>query len=92
LCSQIFRYAIAKGLIKYNPVPNLRSALKPRAKGHHAAIGTDELPAFLAALRQAEALMFMPTRVLIRLMKLVFVRTSEPVETPWSEIDLVNET
>lgn len=91
LCSQIFRYAIAKGLLKYNPVPDLRGALKPRAKGHHAAIGTDELPAFLAALRLAEASMFLPTRILMRLMLLVFVRTSELAETPWSEIDLENE-
>lgn len=92
LCSQIFRYAIAKGLIKYNPVPDLKGALKPRAKGHHAAIGTDELPDFLKALRKNEAEMFLPTRILMRLMMLVFVRTSELVETPWSEIDLDNQT
>ncbi|MDP3669153.1 MAG: integrase arm-type DNA-binding domain-containing protein [Telluria sp.] len=92
LCSQIFRYGIAKGLLKYNPVPDLRGALKPRAKGHHAAIGTDELPAFLQALQKNEAEMFLPTRILMRLMMMVFVRTSELVETPWSEIDLENET
>lgn len=92
LCSQIFRYAIAKGLLKYNPVPDLRGALKPRAKGHHAAIGTDELPTFLQALQKNEAEMFLPTRILMRLMMLVFVRTSEMVETPWSEIDLENES
>jgi len=92
LCSQIFRYAIAKGVLKYNPVPDLRGALKPRAKGHHAAIGTDELPAFLQVLERNEAEMYFPTRVLMRLMMLVFVRTSELVETPWSEIDLEHET
>ncbi len=92
LCSQIFRFAIAKGLIKYNPVPDLRGALKPRAKGHHAAIGTEELPAFLLALQKNEAEMYLPTRILMRLMMLVFVRTSELVETPWSEIDIDNET
>ncbi|MES2127374.1 MAG: integrase arm-type DNA-binding domain-containing protein [Pseudomonadota bacterium] len=91
LCSQIFRYGIAKGLVKYNPVPDLRGALKPRARGHHAAIGTDELPAFLLALQKNQAEMYFPTRVLMRLMMLVFVRTSELVETPWSEIDLENE-
>ncbi|MFC6033573.1 tyrosine-type recombinase/integrase [Pseudoduganella danionis] len=91
-CSAVFRFAIAKGVVKYNPVPDLRGALKPRAKGHHAAISTDELPDFLAALRQAEAGMFLPTRIMIRLMLLVFVRTSELIETPWSEIDLENET
>lgn len=92
LCSQIFRFAIAKGLIKYNPVPDLRGALKPRAKGHHAAIGTDDLPAFLEALQKNEAEMYFPTRILMRLMMLVFVRTSEMIETPWAEIDLERET
>jgi integrase len=91
LCSQIFRFAIAKGLIKYNPVPDLRGALKPRAKGHHAAIGTDDLPAFLVALEKNEAEMYTPTRILMRLMMLVFVRTGEMIETPWAEIDLENE-
>ncbi|MGJ9418658.1 tyrosine-type recombinase/integrase [Massilia sp. CMS3.1] len=92
LCSQIFRFGIAKGVVKYNPVPDLRGALKPRARGHHAAIGTDELPVFLQAMQLNEAEMFLPTRILMRLMLLVFVRTSELVETPWTEIDLLNET
>ena len=92
LCSQIFRFAIAKGLIKYNPVPDMRGALKPRARGHHAAIGTDELPAFLVALQKNEAEMYLPTRILMRLMLLVFIRTSELVETPWVEIDIENES
>ena len=92
LCSQIFRYAIAKGFIKYNPVPDLRGALKPRAKGHHAAIGTDDLPAFLVALQKNEAEMYLPTRILMRLMMMVFVRTGEMIETPWAEIDITNET
>jgi len=91
-CSAVFRFAIAKGVVKYNPIPDLRGALKPRIKGHHAAIGTDELPDFLKALRKAEAGMFLPTRIMMRLMLLVFVRTSELIETPWSEIDLDKET
>ena len=92
LCSQIFRYAIAKGLIKYNSVPDLRGALKPNARGHHAAIGTDELPDFLESIQRNEAEVFLPTRILLRLMMLVFVLTSELVETPWAEIDLGRET
>lgn len=91
LCSQIFRYAIASGLAKYNPVPDLRGALKPRLKGHHAAITPDELPEFLRALEKNEVRMYIPTRILMRLMMLVFVRTSELTETPWSEIDLKTE-
>lgn len=91
LCSQIFRYAIASGHVKYNPMPDLVGALKPRVKGHHAAITPDELPEFLKVLEKNEARMFAPTRIMMRLMMLVFVRTSELIETPWSEIDLENE-
>jgi integrase len=36
--------------------------------------------------------MFLPTRILMRLMLMIFVRTSELIETPWSEIDLENES
>jgi integrase len=56
--------------------------------GHFAAITADELPAFLAAMDKNDARLFKPTRIALRLMLLVFVRTSELIETPWSEIDL----
>lgn len=91
VCSRIFDYAHASGLIKYNPLPKLRDVLKPRVKGHHAAITPDELPEFLKILEKNEARMFAQTRIMMRLMMLVFVRTSELIETPWAEIDLENE-
>lgn len=91
VCGQIFRYAVATGIADHDPIPSLRGALKPTAKGHHAAITPDELPEFIRALEKNEVHMFTPTRILTRLMMLVFVRTSELTETPWSEIDLENE-
>jgi len=91
VCGQIFRYAVATGVAEYDPVPSLRGALRPTPRGHHAAITPDELPEFLRILAKNEVHMSPPTRILTRLMLLVFVRTSELTETPWSEIDLVNE-
>lgn len=91
VCGQIFRYAVATGIAEYDPVPSLRGALKPAAKGHHAAITPDDLPDFIRTLEKNEVHMFTPTRILVRLMMLVFVRTSELTETPWEEIDLENE-
>ena len=91
VCGQIFRYAIINGWAESDPVPNLRGALKPTDGGHHAAISVAELPEFLQALRKNEVRMFLPTRILMRLMMLTFVRTSELIETPWAEIDLENE-
>lgn len=86
-CGQVFRYAIATGQAEFDPLPSLRGALKVRARGHHAAITPDELPDFLRLLTKHEYSMMMQTRIMIRLMLLVFVRTSELTETPWSEID-----
>jgi integrase len=87
-CSRVFKYAIRCGLAERNPAEFLREVLAPREKGHFAAIGTDGLPGFLRALYANEACMGVPTRVAMRLMLLVFVRTSELIETPWAEIDL----
>jgi integrase len=92
VCGQIFRYAIACGKAEIDPVPSLRGALKPIAKGHHAAITADELPEFIRAFEKIEGRMFVPTKVMFRLMMMIFVRTSELTETPWSEIDLENES
>jgi len=88
VCSQIFSYAIQCGLADRNLVVDMRDVLKTRRASHFAAISADELPAFLGVLERNEARMFQPTRIALRLMLLVFVRTSELIETPWSEINL----
>jgi integrase len=88
---QIFRYAIVTGRAELDPMPSLRGALLPSSNGHHAAITPAELPEFLLALETNEVRMYPLTRILMRLMLLTFVRTSELTETPWSEIDLENE-
>lgn len=88
VCSQIFSYAIQCGLAERNLVADMKDVLKTRRASHFAAIDADELPAFLAPLERNEARMFEPTRIAVRLMLLIFVRTSELIETPWSEIDL----
>jgi integrase len=87
-CSRVFRYAMRCGLAERNPAEHLREVLAPREKGHFAAIGPDGLPELLRALNANEACMGLPVRVAMRLMLLVFVRTSELIETPWAEIDL----
>lgn len=91
VCGQIFRFGIASGICDIDPMPGLRGALKPRTRGHHAAITVDELPDFLKTLSENEADLHAITRIMIRLMLLTFVRTSELAETRWSEIDLENE-
>lgn len=87
-CARIFSYANQQGIENRNPALDLRDVLKPVQAGHFAAITSDELPAFLAAMEKNDARLFLPTRIVLRLMMLLFVRTSELITTPWSEIDL----
>jgi integrase len=87
-CARVFRHAIRSGIAERNPAEYLREVLEPQEKGHFAALGADGLPGLLRAMYANEACMGLPTRTAMRLMLLVFVRTSELIETPWNEIDL----
>jgi integrase len=87
-CARIFSYANQHGIENRNPAADLKDVLKPTISGHFAAIAPKELPAFLAAMRENNARLYMPTRIAIRLMLLIFVRSSELRTTPWSEINL----
>lgn len=86
VCAQIFSYAIQSGIATRNPIVDMRDVLQRVTPGNFAAIDADELPAFLDALGRNEACMNPATRIGLRLMMLTFVRTSELIETPWSEI------
>jgi len=86
VCGQIFSYAIQTGAVIRNPVADMKDVLQVVAPGNFPAISSDELPKFLKALHSNEACMQPLTRIGLRLLMLVFVRTSELIETPWSEI------
>lgn len=87
-CARVFSYANQNGIKNDNPAADLKDVLKHVKGEHFAAIAPDELPAFLAALRENNARLYLPTRFAIRLMLLIFVRSSELRTTPWSEINL----
>ena len=87
-CGQVFRYAIATGRADRNPIPDLKDALKPVISTHYAAFDVKELPDFLQKLERNDARLFPLTRLAIRLIMLTFVRTSELIESRWSEFDL----
>lgn len=85
---QIFRYAIADGLAKRNPVTDVKPGdiLPSRRKINYARVGARELPELL---RKIEAYQGAPTtRLAVKLMALTFVRTSELIGARWDEFDL----
>lgn len=84
---QIFSYAIQTGAATRNLLIDMNDVLQPVSTSNFPAIATDELPRFLEALRSNGACMQPITRIGLRLLTLVFVRTSELIETPWGEIE-----
>ena len=85
--SAIFRYAIITGRCDYNPAADLKGALKPVVSGHLAALDIKELKGFWEKLDSEEVGMYDQTKLSIKLMIYTFVRTSELINAPWSEID-----
>lgn len=86
VCGQIFSYAVQCGVASRNPVADMKDVLQPVTPGNFPAISVDQLPHFLAALASNEARMQPNTRIALRLLMLLFVRTSELIEAPWSEL------
>lgn len=84
---RVFLFTFHSGYVDRNPAPMLNKVLKQQVKRHFAAIDPEELPALLKALAR-EACVEPIVRIAMQLMLLVFVRMSELIDTPWSEIDL----
>jgi integrase len=87
-CARVFSYANQHGIENRNPASDLKDVLKHVKTKHLATITPDELPAFLDAIRENNARLYLPTKIAIRLMLLIFVRSAELRTTPWSEINL----
>ena len=88
-CSQVFRYAIATGRAERDPSPDLRGALRPMNKKHHAAIVDPKEIAPLLRAMQGYTGAFV-TKCALLLAPLVFVRPGELRHAEWSEIDFEN--
>lgn len=88
ICARVFSYANQHGIKNVNPAADLKDVLKPVKAGHFAAIAPDELPQFLNAINENYARLYIPTRYAMRLMLLIFVRSSELRTTTWDEINL----
>jgi len=82
---QVFTYAIVTGKAERNPAADLRGALKPLVKKHHAHLTAKELPDFLKSVANYDGTL--QTKLAIQLLLLTFVRTSELRCAEWKEID-----
>lgn len=87
-CGQVFRHAIATGRLRYNPVPDLRGALKTPVRQHHAHLKANELPEFLEKLEAYDG--EPQTKLALKFLLLTFVRTTELRGAEWQEINFDN--
>lgn len=86
-CGQVFRYAIVTGRAERNPAGDLRGALPPVKRQHHAAITDPQGVARL--LRAIDGYNgSIVTRCALRFAPLVFVRPGELRQAEWAEVDL----
>jgi len=87
VCGQIFRYAIATGRAKRDPVPDLRGALKPRKSVRMATITEPKrVGELLRAIQGYEGTF--AVRCALQIAPYLFVRPGELRHAEWSEIDL----
>jgi hypothetical protein len=82
-CSQIFRYAITRGLTTRNPAGEFKPSdvLPQRKARNHARVEESELPELLIKIEAYQGSQV--TRLAMKLLALTFVRTSELIEARW---------
>jgi integrase len=86
-CGQVFRYAIATGRAERDPSSDLKGAIPPAKKKHHASItNTRAIGELLRAINGYQG--HFVTQCALRLAPLVFVRPGELRHAEWSEFNL----
>lgn len=87
VASQVFRHAIAMGLLEVDPAATVAAALRKPVRSHHAAI-TDPEP-LGELLRGIDGYRGTPVvRTALKLTPMLFVRPGELRHMEWSEVDL----
>lgn len=86
LSSEIWRYAVATLRADSDLAASLRGAVRMPDHEHHPSLKRDEIPAFLAALRNYSGRK--ETATALKLLLLLFPRPGELLGASWAEFDL----
>lgn len=85
-CSQVFRYAVVTGRVERDTSADLRGALPPARKKHHASLtDTKAVGDLLRAINDYQG--HFVTKCALRLAPILFVRPGELRHAEWSEFD-----
>lgn len=86
MAEDIFRFAKAEGLVKFNPAIDIVHALaKPSPPKRRTAVSTSDLPSFLRAISSYHG--DEATQTALRFILLTFVRTGEVRGARWREFE-----
>jgi integrase len=88
--SQIFRFGITMGYCRRNPAADIKAGdfLKGTNPQNFARVDQKEFPKLLRAIERYNGMPI--TRIMLKLMLRVWVRTSELILSPWSEFTFRN--
>jgi len=86
LSSEIWRYAVATLRADTDLAASLRGAVRMPSHEHHPSLKRDEIPAFLAALKNYSGRK--ETAIALKLLLLLFPRPGELLGASWAEFDL----
>lgn len=86
ICGQVFRYAIATGRAERDVSADLRGAIPPTRKRHHATIvDPKKIAALLRSIQSYEG--YFVTKCALQLAPLFFVRPGELRHAEWTEFN-----
>lgn len=86
-CGQVFRYAVAHGVLERTPTADFKpgDVLKAHKTENYARLDAKELPELLRKIETYDGSPY--TRLAMKLMALTFVRTGELIGARWSEFE-----
>ncbi len=87
--SHIFKYARIEGMIKSNPAQDLHEVLKSPVSKNHKHVPINEMPELLRKIDDYDKVsgVYRVTQLGLKLITLIFIRTSELRFLEWSHID-----
>ena len=88
----VFQYAIMQEWTERNPAADLQKLLNPVKIQKMKALPLNEFPIYLQRLDEKNNELHLVTRVALKLVVMLFVRTNELIGARWEEIDFENST
>lgn len=85
-CGEVFRFAMATGLVEYNPAPDLTIAMTTSTPKHYPFLTVEQLPDFNRALAGYTGSIIV--KIATQLLQLTGLRTIELRLSKWSWINL----